>query len=227
MNKKLITLITSLAILTASVPVFASSNLDAKIPEQKNITTSAKPTTVNEFLNSDIGKDFKATIIKDVPKDAQVMRFNNYEDAYNYMKSIKKEFDSNFIKASSNEASMLQSRKIGDGVDYYQVGHATMPAKGTGTTSGTVKWRVPGASAQTVTSGHYFNYSNRKVTGSSRGSYISGVGLANWKPYYSGMTHPSRTQWYSTIRGQCGYFISVGGQNIGVSQRVELTCICK
>ncbi|ENK0839246.1 hypothetical protein AB2Z22_002616 [Clostridium botulinum] len=229
MNKKLITLITSLAILTASVPVFASSNSDVKTPEQKSITTSTKttkPTTVNDFLNSDIGKDFNATIIKEIPKDAKVIKFNNYDEAYNYMKSIKKELDSTLISASSNKASTLQSR-VGSGVDYYQVGHATMPAKGTGTVSGTVKWRVPGASAQTITSGHYFNYSNRKVTGSSRGSYISGAGLANWKQYYSGMTHPSSTQWNSTIRGQCGYFVSFGGQNIGMSQRVELTCICK
>ncbi|MBN3421778.1 hypothetical protein [Clostridium botulinum] len=229
MNKKLITLVASLAILTVNVPVFASSNLDLKAPEQKSITTdtkTTKPTTANEFLNSDIGREFHATLLDEVPKDAKVIKFNTYSEAYDFMKSIKKEYDANFTKAIPNELAMVQNR-IGEGVDYYQVGYATLPSSGTGTVSGTVKWNVPGLSAQTVTSGHYFNYSGHKVTGSSRGSYISGAGLATWQQYYSGMTHPSSNRWHSTIRGKCGYFISAGGQNLGMSQRVELTCVCK
>ncbi len=229
MNKKLITLVTSLAILTANAPVFASSNADLKPSEQKSITTGTKitkPTTVNEFLNSDVGKQFHATVIKEIPENVKVMHFNTYDEAYNFMKSIGKEFDSKFIKASPNKSASV-IRGIGEGVDYYQVAFANLPSYGVGTTSGTVKWNVPGASAQVVTSGHYFNYSNGSVTDSSRGSYISGAGIANWQEYYSGLTHPSSNAWNSTIKGRCGYFISVGGQNIGMSNRVELTCICK
>ncbi|MDW8800709.1 hypothetical protein P8V03_06025 [Clostridium sp. A1-XYC3] len=229
MNKKLVTLVASLAILTTNVPVFASTNLGLKASEETSITNGTKvtnPKTVNEFLNSDVGKQFHATIVKEVPNNVKVMEFNNYGEAYNFMKSVKQEYDSKFIKASPNKSAMFQTA-IGEGVDYYQVAYTNLPSSGTGTVSGTVKWNVPGASAQVVTSGHYFNYSNAQVTDSSRGSYISGVGIANWQEYYSGMTHPTSNAWNSTIRGKCGYFISVGGQTVGMSNLVELTCICK
>lgn len=234
MRKKFIALLTSIALVATSVPAYASAapNLKETNPISTYATTN-KSISKDEFLNSDIAKESHAKELKTLPKDAKVLKFNTWDEAAQFLLSTKKELDSKLIKnrnvsSASLTNSLVTTQSMMDylDTDYYQVGYATA-YWGTGTSRGDVNFNCPGFSGQTVYSQHYFNYYNGQVTGSSRGSYINGLGISTWSVYYSDMIHPNYSEWYSLIKGLWGYYISVGGQNIGFNYTVALLCNCK
>lgn len=234
MKKKFIVLLTSLTLLTTAIPAFASTTTNSKDNNQLSISASSqanKAAELNNFLSSDIAKDFHVVKLDKLPNDAKALKFDNWDEASKFLKSAQNELSKNFTKnqkASTNSLSTLAlSKSPVDELDtdYYSVGYVSIDS-GSDTVSKKVDWDVPGASYQTVYSEHYFDYDNNKVTNSSRGSYISGVGISTWNAYFTGLTHPSSDEWHSIIKGKWGYYISVGGQNVGASDTVGLMAIC-
>ncbi|MBN1040369.1 hypothetical protein DVW12_16940 [Clostridium botulinum] len=221
MKKKFILLLTAMTLLTVQVPAFASTNYEVK---ETNQITTCDETSLDEFLATDIAKEFNTKKIDKVPDNSKVLKFDTWDEATDFLQSAKNELDSKYIK--NNTLLRSSSPDIPDfDTDYYCVGYASIDS-GSGTASDNIDFDVPGASAQTIHSEHYFDYDNNSVTNSSRGSYISGLGIATWKQYYSGLQHPKSKQWNSVIKGHWGYFISVGGSNVGASETVGFWCLC-
>ena len=229
MKKRLITLLTAMTVLCTSIPVFASTSNKSDDYSELTISETAKTDTeadLENFLSSDIAQDFHVKKLDKLPSNAKVLKFDNWDEASEFLKSAQAELNDT-LKNTKNESINYSSNPgIDLGTDYYAVGSFTLPSSGTGTITKEVDWDVPGASAQTVYSTHSFDYSNNKVTNSSRGSYISGLGISTWNQYYSGLTHPSTKEWNSIIKGKWGYYLSVGGQNVGASSTVGLLSIC-
>ena len=234
MKKKFIVILTALTLLTTAVPAFASTTTDLKDNSKLTISASAqsnKTAELNKFLSSDIAKDFHVVKLDKLPSDAKVLNFDNWDEASKFLDSEQNELNKKFTKnekASTNTSKLRSSKSPGDelNTDYYAVGYVSIDS-GSDTVSKDVNWDAPGASAQTVYSEHYFDYNNNTVTNSSRGSYISGAGISTWNAYFSGLTHPKSNEWHSIIKGKWGYYISVGGQNVGASDTVGLMAICR
>ena len=106
-------------------------------------------------------------------------------------------------------------------VNYFQVGwvsYSSMPS-GTGSTKKYNSYDVPGLTAQTVDATHYFEYSNKKVTKCTGSAKIGGLGLATFKTTYAELEkygNGSVYNYYSVVKGDLGYYISVGGVNVGI-----------
>ena len=118
-------------------------------------------------------------------------------------------------------------------VNYFQVGwvsYSSMPS-GTGSTKKYNSYDVPGLTAQTVDATHYFEYSNKKVTKCTGSAKIGGLGLATFKTTYAELEkygNGSVYNYYSVVKGDLGYYISVGGVNVGIYEDLELTyCLYK
>lgn len=223
MKKNLIILITTLSLLTTSVPTFASTTQNLN-NNSTNLSTVSKSSDEESFLESDAAKALHARKLDKLPKDAKVLKFNTWDEALNFVKSTKANLDSKYTK---NNSLALKSESPDDelGTDYYGVGYVSF-GSGSGTVPKKVNWDVPGASYQTIYSEHYFDYSDGVVTNSSRGSRISGVGLSTWTSDYSGLTHPESNEWHSIIKGTWGYYVSVSGHNVGLSATLGLMAIC-
>lgn len=223
MKKILILTLTLTLLSSVSLTAFASTKPFSKSSTESIEMNSDK--NLNDLLNSDLADYGKLELLdeNDIPDEATVQEFNSWDEAYAYLDNIN-----NTIKNSTSISNSKYTIKIYASVpstDYYSVKPITIPS-GSGSDEYTVDFDVPGFSGQTITSSHYIEYSNNKITSSSRGSDINGVGIANWKQTYSGLQKEDGN-WKSIVRGKWGYFVSVNGQTVGYSYSLELQLLCK
>lgn len=214
MKKKLIISVLLLGSISGIVGQSVITKADV-VPNNNGSVVVSSETSLNnegltEFLNSDIAKKFEAEVVQQVPRNTEVLNFNTWEEATEYLNNWDSELSKVFTDV--NEKT---SKAIPSDVDRYVVSPVSW-----GTKTKNVSWNVPGLSAQTVVSNHDFAYSGKTVT-SSRGSYIKGVGVNTWKQYYSGGLNYSTTH-DSIIKGYIGLFINVGGTQVGVKEKLGL-----
>ncbi len=100
-----------------------------------------------------------------------------------------------------------------------------MPSAYSGTLRRSLSYNVPGASAQVVNASYYFEYNNKMITDSTGDAGISGIGLATFSITYNQLEQAGvffEPNFYHVLRGNLGYFINVGGVNLGFYDLLEL-----
>lgn len=220
MKKKLISTIVCAMMVCTSMPAITHASIIDT--EAGQVTTVS---TVNELLESDLASNMNIELVDEIPSDVQALEFETWEEAYNFINEKHQEV------VESNATTNFKTARA------FSLPNWTAPTtdkatcrlfyiSGTGSKEVTVEFAIPGFSAQTVTTNHYVEYTNQKINNHSRGSYISGIGLCNWAQTYSGLQRENK--WAkSIVRGKIGYFISVNGQSIGITETLELQAVCE
>lgn len=189
-----------------------------------SITTFAKEednTDVCEVIKENIDLE-RYTVYEvdsdEIPDDVAPLEFDTVDEAIDWVQTL----DAATVTTYSDYWDQLGYDFKGD-VGY--VNMAPIPS-GSGSTTLTVTYDVPGLSAQVVTAEHYFEYSNHKVVDWEVYTKVTGIGLATFKPNYRKLERhdvDTADQYFGVCVGDLGYYISVGGQNIGVFEQLELT----
>lgn len=227
MNKKMISSLLLISIIGSTIIINNINMVEAKANQSitklkdTNSVRENTITTVDEFINTELGEKFNVEKLDKAPKNAEVANFHTWDEAYEYLERI--EIESVEMQKESKEYMEKMGKAIPSGVDGYSVRPIHRPS-GTTTKSYTVAINVPGLSAQRIVSDHTISFRNKQIVSANRGSYIEGFGLAKWNPYYSGLDNYSTSQ-DSVIKGKCDYYISVGGIQVGASQKWGLVLV--
>lgn len=152
---------------------------------------------------------------EDVPNQTVPIKFDSVEEAIDWVNSLEKPSLQARIDVPGHEWKG----------DVGWLGMAPIPS-GSGSKTYTLEYEVPGLSAQVVTAEHYFEYANNRVVDWAVYTETNGIGLITFKETY---THLERhdvdyaRQYFGVCVGDLGYYISVGGANIGIYEQLELT----
>lgn len=214
----LVTVVGSTSILANTNMAEAKTNQSIIKNQDVNLIEKNEINNVDDFMNTELAKEFNAEKLDKTPKNVEVANFDTWTEAYEYLENI--EVESEKIEKESKEYLERTGKAVPTGVDRFVVKPVSRPT-GSTTKTYTVSLDVPGLSAQDVVSEHTISFRDKKIVSSNRGSYITGLGLANWSPYYSGLENYNTTE-DSVVKGKCGYFISVGGVQVGVSKKWAL-----
>lgn len=186
-----------------------------------------QPKDFNTFKNSIKYKDFEITIVQEYPENVKPMVFNSWEEASAWVNNLGKKLVEE--KTENLKLSRINESMLGDGytsnADIGGVKTSKMPS-GEGTRKYYFDYDVPGISAQTVESAHYFEYNNKIVTKCSSSANISGIGLATFTITQQALERYgdfSPYNYYSVLIGDLGYYIMVNGVKVGVYDSLELT----
>ena len=204
--KKVLSIILCCALLcTLSVPAFAAYS-GRSVVKQIEAGINADRFTVKEIEAAD------------VPDDVVVMEFDTAKEAVAWINSL-----SEVIPQTKIDSVIPGYEQKGD-VGWVEA--SPIPDDGWGTITYSMEYEVPGMSAQVVTSEHYFEYEDNKVIDWSVYTEISGIGLATYDQTYDHLEKVDTgysMHYIGSCVGDLGYYISVGGTNIGVYEQLELT----
>ncbi len=204
--KKVLSIILCCALLcTLSVPAFAAYS-GRSVVKQIEAGINADRFTVKEIEAAD------------VPDDVVVMEFDTAKEAVAWINSL-----SEVIPQTKIDSVIPGYEQKGD-VGWVEA--SPIPDDGWGTITYSMEYEVPGMSAQVVTAEHYFEYEDNKVIDWSVYTEISGIGLATYDQTYDHLEKVDTgysMHYIGSCVGDLGYYISVGGTNIGVYEQLELT----
>lgn len=216
MKKKLLSMFLVLGVVTT---LFAGSGVTTFAA-----TTDAEVVAAVNEMEASVSYDgFEIKVVDSIPENVIPKSFNTWEEATDWVNALGNEFE-------SRQRSMYRGAgELNDGFEYTGdvgwVSYSSMPS-GTGSTKKYNSYDVPGLTAQTVDATHYFEYSNKKVTKCTGSAKIGGLGLATFKTTYAELEkygNGSVYNYYSVVKGDLGYYISVGGVNVGIYEDLELT----
>lgn len=196
------------------------------------ITASAKGNepvkNVDTFINETQKNGMDTKIVESVPNNVIPKEFETWEEALVWIKQLDVEIEN---ENQNNKATFSTNSTPGllhDGFEmigqYGSCGYTSMPSY-SGSTSKYNSYNIPGASAQTVNAAYYFLFSNSVITSSSASASISGVGLATYDVTYNALEQYGpfyAPNFYRIIRGTMGYYLNIGGVNIGYYKSLEL-----
>lgn len=190
--------------------------------------TSNVDTIINE-AEIKYGIDLK--VVKTLPDNVTSKKFDTWDEAFAWLNQINTEIKNQNSKVDSRYLMYTTSSTPGLLHDGFEIigeigscGYAAMPT-GTGSVRKYNSYSVPGASAQTVDANYYFEFRDKTVTTVTGDANISGIGLATYSVTYNELEQYGpffAPNFYKIIRGNLGYYITVGGVNIGYYQVLEL-----
>lgn len=179
--------------------------------------SAASLENVNEY------NGYRVEVAETLPENVIPKEFDTWEEAKIWINNLRAASDSRQIMTLASPGALddgfLLTGDLG-GAMYERI------PSGTGTCKRFYDYEVGGLSAQTIESSHYFEYSNKKVTKCTSSANISGFGLCTWRTTYSELEkygNGSTYNYYSVLKGDLGYFITVGGVNVGLYEEIELT----
>ena len=190
---------------TLSVPAFATYS-GTSVAKQIEAGIDTERFTVQEIESGN------------VPDNVVAMEFDTVEEAVAWVNSLSEIIPQ--VKAQSSIPGYEWKGDVG------WLGSAPIPEDEWGTITYALEYEVPGLSAQVVTADHYFEYENNKVVDWSVYTEISGIGLATYNQTYDHLEKVDTgysMHYVGSCVGYLGYYISVGGTNIGVYEQLELS----
>lgn len=212
MNKKLAKTLVSIGVIGS----FLSTNILSVWAG----TTDGYVQRLKEAADYD---EFTIEVVDEVPENVIPKEFDTIEEAEAWIQDLASEYKvKGLVQTLGNEGI------LNDGFEFRgDTGSCMYDALpgGTSTFTGTNSYDVEGLSAQTITGTFYFEYSNYQVTNSNSSYKISGAGAASFNPTYQALekygVYPLYN-FYNIMLGDLGYFINVGGVDVGVYHQLEL-----
>lgn len=196
------------------------------------VDTKAEADTIEKISAEIDTSRFTVEYVDEVPSDVTPLKFDNWEDAANWINGLNqiKTFNVNEQDGVSTH-DLITSLWPDENYDFKgDVGSLTFSwiPDGAGSHSGTMEYEVPGLSAQKVTAKHYFEYSNGRVTDWSVYTDISGLGLATYSRTYEKLERHDVSGWrryFGVCVGNLGYYLEISGVPVGVYEALELTYV--